>query len=58
MNDQTPRKVAIICSKGTLDMAYPGPIEEAEGAQVVFVQAIASTTQADANGHVQVSVYR
>ena len=26
MSEETPRKVAIICSKGTLDMAYPGLI--------------------------------
>ncbi len=26
MTEETPRKVAIICSKGTLDMAYPGLI--------------------------------
>ena len=26
MSEETPRKLAIICSKGTLDMAYPGLI--------------------------------
>lgn len=38
---QGPRKMAIICSKGNLDMAYPGLIlgnaAAGEGAQIIFV---------------------
>ncbi len=39
MSDETPRKVAIICSKGTLDMAYPGLIL-ANAARMIGIDAM------------------
>ncbi len=39
MSEETPRKVAIICSKGTLDMAYPGLIL-ANAARMIGIDAM------------------
>jgi len=39
MGEDTPRKVAIICSKGTLDMAYPGLIL-ANSARMIGIDAM------------------
>jgi peroxiredoxin family protein len=39
MSAETPRKVAIICSKGTLDMAYPGLIL-ANSARMIGIDAM------------------
>ncbi len=38
-SDSTPRKVAIICSKGSLDMAYPGLIL-ANAARMMGIEAV------------------
>jgi len=38
-NGSTPRKVAIICSKGSLDMAYPGLIL-ANAARMMGIEAV------------------
>ena len=38
-NNETPRKVAIVCSKGSLDMAYPGLIL-ANAARMMGIEAM------------------
>jgi peroxiredoxin family protein len=38
-NGETPRKIAIICSKGSLDMAYPGLIL-ANAARMMGIEAV------------------